>query len=262
MPPGSILEKTALASAGSLGEYLEYLGQTGRWEALEQASARALAGGVDPGPEALRLAFEGLFQAGQADRMLRLWRLAGGAGDGFANGDLGRPLRGWGLDWVVWPTAGVEVGLRGGLLEIEFVRPQNIHYAGVTHDFPVRPGNIYRLRLEAIAEGIGSSEGVAVEVISNRRQLAVSQPLLRSTGWRTLELRFQPAADERLCRFRVVRRPSDRFDQMISGRFSLRRVRLEPHPGAGTGRAEARRGLKSAPQMDKLRAQLSLSLRS
>ncbi|HYM13759.1 MAG TPA: hypothetical protein VEU62_23675, partial [Bryobacterales bacterium] len=247
VPPALILDRTAGRGAGGLGEYLQYLVSQGRPEAAVDACTRSPQAGELP-PETLRAVFDGLFFAGQSERALRLWQAIGGRAVSFANGNLASPPRGWGLDWAVRPSPGIVVERRrdetGYRLEIEFRQPQNIEYGGVTHDFAVIPGREYRLILEAAAAGIGSSSGVHVEVISPRRRLAVSEPFRRAVPWTTVELRFRPMAGDRICRLQVFRAAAASFDNRISGRFSLRRVSLEPlarsaarrfSPGASRG---------------------------
>jgi hypothetical protein len=205
-------------------EYARYLLDRGRWDAAAEAAERA-------SPQTLRTVFARMFDAGRNEEILGLWRRLAPGITGLANGDFRLPLRGYGLDWVIWPVEGVLVERRededGFRLDIEFTQPQNLGYAGVTHDFAVAPGREYRLVAEAAAEGIASGTGVRIEVASTRRVLAASEPFLRSTGWRWVELRFRPGGDERVCRLRVVRPQSNRLDNRIKGRFSLRRAMLE-----------------------------------
>ncbi len=230
MEAAKILETAVGPRAELLRDYCQYLADRRRWTPLAAACARAYRERALE-PERLRAIFERLFAAGEYAPALRLWDETAG-GPGFANGGLEKPLRGWGLDWVVWPADGVAVERRsdgaGFQLDIEFARPQNILYSGVLHDFAVTPGREYRLAFEAAAEEIASSSGVEVEVVSPRRRLAATAPFRRSTGWKEQELRFRPLEAERICRLRVVRRTSARFDNRLSGRFSLRRVRLTP----------------------------------
>jgi hypothetical protein len=230
VPAAAILEHTT-GQGATLDEYLQYLVSQRRWEAAVEACTRS----PQPGelrPGTLRAVFDGLFFAGQSEQALRLWMAIGDGGGKFANGNLAGQLRGWGLDWAVRPAAGIAVERRrdatGYRLDIDFSQPENIEYGGVTHDFAVTPGRAYRLVLQAAAAEITSSSGVQVEVISSRRRLAASEPLRRSTPWTAVELRFHPLAGERICRLRVFRAAAAGFDNRISGRFSLRRVSLEP----------------------------------
>jgi hypothetical protein len=226
LEPRRILDTLPAGDADALYEYCLYLLERRRWDPLAEAAAR----GLDP--LRLRNVFDWFFQGGAGDAAVRLWAAAAGGEPGFANGSLEQPLRGWGLDWVAWPVDRVRVERRredvGYRLDVEFLRPGNIDYSGLTHDFAVSPGRQYRLRLEARAEAIESASGPAVEVISHRRRLAISEAFRRTTPWRAVELRFRPAADERLCRLRVIRQPTSRFDNRIGGRLSLRRASLDP----------------------------------
>ncbi len=205
--------------------YLLHLVERRQWEALEDTCAR-----VQPSPEVLHMLFLRLFDAGQSERMLRLWRLWGPAQGGFSNGDLAAPLRNWGLDWTVEPVEVVRVERRvdGGSvrLDVEFTSPQNIAYTGVAHDFEVTPGSQYRLYFEAAANEVGSTSGIQVEVVSHHRRLAASECFRRTTGWKKVELRFRPLRDERVCRLRIVRRAEGSFDNRVTGRFSVRQFSL------------------------------------
>ncbi|MBI3665012.1 MAG: O-antigen ligase family protein, partial [Acidobacteria bacterium] len=160
LEPGRILEKLA-EGQGSLREYFQYLVDRGRWEALPEVFRRTRSRpGEAPEPEAIRETFDRLFRAEGSKPALRLWEVVSPLDKGFVNGSLERPPLGYGLDWAIRPVEGVWAERRsegaGNLLAMEFVRPENIFYAGVTHDFAVTPGREYRLSLEARAEKITS----------------------------------------------------------------------------------------------------------
>jgi tetratricopeptide (TPR) repeat protein len=243
MPGGRILDRLTGKFPDDLEDYLRYLLDRGRWGAEVEACARAAAAGRRPPVRILREAFDRMFQAGRFPEMLRLWRIvAPGETAEFSNGNLAAPLRGYGLDWVVQPAGGVAVERRAERgcfrLDVEFLRPQNIGYSGVIHDFAVTPGRRYALRFEAAAQEITSSSGVEIDVISLRRRLAASENFRRSAGWKTVELRFQPRQDEPICRMRIVRPPCPSFDNQITGRFSLRHVSLVALDRARAGAKE------------------------
>ncbi len=229
LPPELLLQPLVALAPAAVESYLRDALARQRWDAVEAAARAGLARGL-VSQAALRDAGAGLFAAGRGVELEELWRSAGGE-SGFVNGDLETDLRGWGLDWVLWEVEGVQARRvrdgEGFRIEVDFTRPQNLAYAGVTHDFVVAPGREYRLRLETASEGLASASGVQVEVLSTRATLAVSEPLLRTNPWKTIELRFRPGPGEGVCRLRVVRRATTRFDNRIGGRFSLRRVRLD-----------------------------------
>ncbi len=227
VPPDRILDETVVPDA--FEDYLGFLTSNRRWLPAVEAWQRE---GASLDARLLGPLFEELHSAGQLPLVERLWSLAAPQETLFANPDLSRPLRGWGLDWRVWPVDGVRVERRaeeqGFRLDVEFGRPQNLLYTGVAHDFAVTPGRDYVLQLEARAEAITSSTGVQIEIRSLGRALGITPPLARSTGWRHFELRFRPRAGEQILRLRVLRPLSNRFDSQLTGRFSLRRLRLSP----------------------------------
>jgi hypothetical protein len=231
-PEELLLEPLAALKPEAVEGYLRHALARQRWDAVAKAAGLGVKRGL-VSREALRDACAGLFAAGRGREIEEIWRLAGGAG-GFINGNLENKPAGWGLDWILWDVEGVKAGrVRDGggfRIDVEFQRPQNLHYTGVTHDFVTTPGREYRLRLEVASEGLTSASGVQVEVLSAGKLLAASEPLLRTRPWRAVELRFRAGPGERVCRLRVVRRPGSSFDNQIRGRFSLRRVSLQAEP--------------------------------
>jgi tetratricopeptide (TPR) repeat protein len=139
-----------------------------------------------------------------------------------------------GLDWRLLPAPGVRMnrdstgGHSGGSsLQIEFEGKDNIDFASVTQNVVVQPGR-YRFKAWVRSSELTTDEGVAFRVMDpSLGQLNLRSSSLTGThDWTPIELNFTVPAGVRLLRIDVVRQPSWKFDNKISGKVWIDSVSL------------------------------------
>ena len=140
-----------------------------------------------------------------------------------------------GFGWIARPAAGVTVSdstdnTGQGFLSVKFQQPRNIHYRHLTRLFSVKPGLSYSMHAEIRTERLRGSEGIRVMVSSPKRFITSSQPISKTTHWRPLTLRFVTEPGEQIIRVVIVRNRSQRLDNLITGHFFLRNVKLREQP--------------------------------
>ena len=243
----SIANLSVRCGRKSFAEYVEFLARREDWAGIIPA-AEALSAGCGPflSAEALRPAFDRLFEADQGKVLKKLWGVVGGvierpqpvSGERSnvltTSATTGRPLpephtRGFG--WIARPAAGVSVsdsrdGTGGSFLFLEFKQPQNIHYRHLTRDFGVKPRKAYSLQAEVRTEQLRGSEGIRVMVSSPKRFIASSPSIAKTTPWRAVTLEFVTEPGEEIIRVVIARNRSQRLDNLITGKFFLRNLNL------------------------------------
>ena len=160
---------------------------------------------------------------------------------GFERTPSGSPL-----DWRIRSLEGVEVtrvpqddSEGSTALRIEFSKAGNPHYRHVSQQAVVLRG---RLRFSAAvrSDGITSDQGIGFQIVDAEapHRFDVSTESVRgTTNWTTVETEFEPPPDTKLLEVRVVRRPSLKFDNQLSGTVWIDDVSLGParHYSADTG---------------------------
>ncbi len=151
---------------------------------------------------------------------------------GFERAPSGSPL-----DWRIRPLEGFEVarvskrGSEGStVLRIDFNRAGNPHYRHVSQQAVVLGG---RLRFSAAvrSDGITSDQGIGFQIVDAEapHRFDVSTESVRgTTNWTTIKAEFDPPRDTELLEVRVVRRPSLKFDNRLSGTVWIDNVSLGP----------------------------------
>jgi O-antigen ligase len=147
----------------------------------------------------------------------------------FYNGGFeSAPMNG-GFDWR-YASAPAEVRRdttqsrdgRASLL-VRFGGEENTDFRQVSHLVAVEPGRDYELSFWMRTEGISTDKGVYVEVAGER-----SEPVLGTTFWEEFRIPFTASSD--LVTVRVRRDPSQRFDNLLSGRVWLDAFELAETP--------------------------------
>ena len=249
MTTQELVDQVVPANGQAAAECLRLLADRGSWSEMVPAY-RALSARADftlP-PVMLRSLFDKLFDAGRGREIKALWQSLGetaGAccptvfrisANTVGPDDRRRSLENlgqdsFGLDWVARPIEGVSV-YRGldvvgmHFLQVDFEQPRNPYYCHLTRDFAVVPLEPYLLEAEVSSQGITGSEGVRLAVSSHRRFLTASPAIRRTTPWNKVQLYVTPGPGEDVLRLAVLRNRSERLDRLISGKFSLRNVRL------------------------------------
>jgi hypothetical protein len=157
----------------------------------------------------------------------------------ISNGEFEDELLNMGFDWRIVPVEGVYAGLDTSTyhspshaLLVQFPGKQNLQYQHVYQYVKVSPGQSYRLQAFMKTEGITTDSGPHLEVYDayNAAALDKSTDDLTGTsdGWTPLLLDFATGSKTELIVVRLVRLPSKKFDNLISGKVWLDDVRLTP----------------------------------
>ena len=145
-------------------------------------------------------------------------------------------LLGWGLDWRVRPTWGVDVLLdrfvaaRGRhSLRLTFNSFPTLDFAGVSQFVPVEPGREYRLRALAKAQDFTTTSGLKLEVVSPRdgEVLAETGTISGTTAdWVPLETRVRIPAGTSLVLVRLRRERAAGPEGNLGGKVWVDEVSL------------------------------------
>ncbi len=156
------------------------------------------------------------------------------------NGDFEREVSGSPLDWHIDPREDVEVSRDDNMahtgahsLRITFAGRENLNYSSVSQTAVVKPGK-YRFQAFVRTDRITTDEGVGFRIGDAAGSSGLNVMTERLTGthdWTKLEQVFVVSPQTRLIRIVVVRRPSWKFDNKISGSFWIDTVKLAPEGG-------------------------------
>jgi hypothetical protein len=155
------------------------------------------------------------------------------------NGDFEDPLLSFGFDWRITPVEGAYAGLDSSTyhspshsLLVQFAGKQNLLYQHVSQFVKVSPGQSYRLRAFMKTEAITTDSGPRLEVLDAYNGQALDKLtdglVGNSEGWTSLLLDFTAGPKTELIVVRLVRLPSRKFDNLISGKVWLDDVQLSP----------------------------------
>ncbi len=237
--PLDIAANVVPAHGEAAGEFLIHLVRGEAWPELVPACEALPATAKQNIPaHLLRYVFDRVFAANQTAIYLQLWSQM--FPDEVAEDAFGPTLLtsttdegslGYGLRWAEHPREGVTTrfGVKDSeapFIELRFTKPENLHYAHLSRDFAVRPGQRYTLLAEVRTEDLTSSEGVRLLLTSPHGSLIESNPYRRTAPWQEVRLSFRAGPDDHVLRLFVVRYPATGFDKQISGSFYLRNARL------------------------------------
>lgn len=155
----------------------------------------------------------------------------------LANARMSEAPSGVPFDWTLSPGAGVEFTRRDGL-EIHFLGRENINAVGVRQLTAVEAGR-YRFAAEISAENLTTDQGVMFQVVDpeNPGRLTVeTKPLLRDVSRSWIGIEFSVPESTRVVEVKLVRHPSLKFDDKISGVLHIFQVSLlrDSAPRRGT----------------------------
>ena len=243
----SIADLSVRCDQKSFAGYVAFLARREDWAGIIPA-AEALSTGCAPflSAEALRPAFDRLFEADQGGVLKKLWGVVGKSQPlprARSNVLTTSATTGWplpepqarGLGWIARPAAGVTVSKSrdrtgSALLVVEFKQPRNIHYRHLTRDFSVKPELAYSLQAEIRTEQLRGSEGIRIMVSSPKRFITSSQPIAKTTPWRAVTLEFVTEPGEEIIRVVIARNRGQRPGDLITGKFFLRNLNLRQQP--------------------------------
>jgi hypothetical protein len=146
------------------------------------------------------------------------------------------PVTGAVFDWKIEPVHQVEVTRekensqeRRGL-RVHFDGTENLSYANISQKTVVPPGR-YQLRADVQSEALTTDEGVFFRVfdVSEQGRLNVqTDQVLGTTAPHSLDATFEVKQKKCLLEVCIVRKPSWRFDNKISGTVWIHRVSITP----------------------------------
>lgn len=151
------------------------------------------------------------------------------------NGSFERELTSSPLDWRITRSEEFETVPDNSIfhdgktsLRISFAGVGNVAYSHLIQSVPVLSGK-YRFEAWVKTEAITTNEGPRIKIMDaeNPGQLEVSLgPFGGTTEWRHAENRFAIPERTHLAAIKVVRQPSQKFDNKISGTFWIDSVKL------------------------------------
>jgi len=145
-------------------------------------------------------------------------------------------LLGWGLDWHVSQTWGVDVSLdrfvaaRGRhSLRLTFNSFPTLNFTGVWQLVGVDPGREYRLRALARASAFSTRSGLKLQVVRPKGDevLAETPAVAGTTNWMALETTVRIPADTSLVMLRLRREPAPVPEGNLGGKVWLDEVTLQ-----------------------------------
>ncbi len=153
-------------------------------------------------------------------------------------------LLGWGFDWEVRRTWGVEPRVVTSdaahgrqALRLSFNAFPALDYAGVSQLVPVEPGRSYRLSARAKAQDFVTRSGLKLQVVTqDESDVLAETPTVSGTtpDWVTLEASVSIPPDMRLVRVRLRREHAREPEGNIGGRVWLDDVALRATGGSGS----------------------------
>ena len=197
----------ALTDDKLTGQYIEFLLKTQEYEAALQAWTAQLGKRVGDYPE----------------------------GNGLFDSDFEAETTGTALDWRIGRVDGVDVerdstvAKQGGWsLRVRFGGKANLAYNHIAQRAVVRPGP-YRFEAWIRTEEITTDQGIGWRIFdaeSPSRLNLVFENRVGTAGWTKLEKTFVVPLETRLLEVQLVRRPSLKFDNKISGTVWIDAVSL------------------------------------
>jgi hypothetical protein len=157
----------------------------------------------------------------------------------ISNGEFEDELLNMGFDWRIVPVEGVYAGpdtstyhSPSRALLVQFPGKQNLQYQHVYQYVKVSPGQSYRLQAFMKTEDITTDSGPRLQVYDAYNAAALNKLTDdltgTSDGWTSLLLDFATGPKTELIVVRLVRLPSKKFDNLISGKVWLDDVQLTP----------------------------------
>jgi len=157
----------------------------------------------------------------------------------MSNGDFEDEMLNFGFAWRIVPMEGVYAGLDTSnyhspshALLVQFSGNQNVFYGHVLQYRMVSPGQAYRLHAFMKTEGITTDSGPRLQVYDAYSFAALDKSTEdltgTSDGWTPLLLDFTTGPKTQLIVVRLIRVPSKKLDNLVSGKVWLDDVQLTP----------------------------------
>jgi hypothetical protein len=167
-----------------------------------------------------------LWNRGSYGTAYALWADWTGTTQLLANPRFDTPPRETPFDWALDSSPAVAVTRTNGV-EVHFLGTENVAFSGM-RQFTVVPPGRYRLSAEVSSENLTTDQGPFFRIFDSAnpdRLHAESAPILGTVGksWITVELTVSGTG---ALAIQLERRPSERFDNRISGTLHIHQVSL------------------------------------
>jgi hypothetical protein len=247
----TVVDKLLSPDIPSYFDYLNFETQRGRLSAAQETWDRLLSLGSPFEPKEAFPFLDALIRAHELDSASQVWsslvsrfpdRIPSPASTNnlITNGNLQADILDGAFDWRVFLVAGVAVnqdstGPRADArsLRVEFDGTQNLYYGSVLQFVPAQPRIKYTFSAFTRSQAITTDAGVGVQIsdaYDPNKILGSTDPLIGTTPWSEQTFSFQTPPETRLLIVRIVRSPSQKFDNKIAGAFWLSRVSLTLPP--------------------------------
>jgi len=233
----------------AIKSWLQYLMQAGRLDDAQRTWDWVARRGYDDDSTAGEYAGF-LVQQGHPDWAVSAWtqHLGVRAGDYgksnyLFNGSFEFEFNPSPFDWNLGHAQGVEVtrdcttAWSGNCsLRISFAGTQNLDFAAASQLAFVKPGP-YRFQATIRTEGLTTDQGVRLRIcdaeLPARLDVIVGQ-FIGTTPWSPVEQDLAVPPQTKLLRVQIIRQPSMRFDNKVSGTAWIDELKLEPisHPSS------------------------------
>jgi len=229
--------------------YLYYLVTTNRMEDAQKLWARLVASPEAFNAGSVGFYIEALIGAHRPDAAYQAWTELHQKGlipataeetekNRIINGDFEEGWLGFGFDWRIVPVDGVYVNTDqttyhspGHSLMIQFLGKQNVDCSQAFQFVKVSPGHSYRLSWAMKTEEITTDSGPRLEVhdfYDYRLLDKYSDSVAGTTGWTSSILDFTASPKTDLIVVSIRRLPSQKLDNLISGKVWVDDVSLMP----------------------------------
>jgi len=247
---GKILQELVPDQAGTEFTYLNFLLSHHRLDAAPPVWRRILAGRDWFPADAASPYIDNLIASRQPEEAYQAWtdlqkkgliRFSSTPSETnlISNGDFEDEMLNFGFAWRIVPVEGVYAGLDTSTyhspshaLLIQFSGKENLAYAHVYQYVKTSPGQSYRFQAFMKTEGITTDSGPRLQVYDPYSFAALAKATEdltgSSDGWVPLLLDFAAGPKTELIAVRLVRLPSKKLDNLISGKVWLDDVQLTP----------------------------------
>jgi tetratricopeptide (TPR) repeat protein len=229
--------------------YLNFETQRGNFSAAQETWNRLLSLNSPFEPKEAFPFLDNLIKAHELDSASRVWSSLvsrfpdripspASANNLITNGNLQADILDGAFDWRVFPVSGVAVNqdsigpsVDARSLRVEFDGTQNLYYGSVLQFVPAQPRTKYTFSAFTRSQALTTEAGVGVQIshaYDPTKILGSTEPLMGTTPWSEQSFSFESPPETRLLIVRIVRLPSQKFDNKIAGAFWLSRVSLTP----------------------------------
>ena len=247
----TVIDKLLSPDIPSYFAYLNFETQRGDFSAAQQTWNRLLSLNSPFEPKEVFPYLDALIKSHELDSAFRVWSSLvsrfpdripspASANNFIINGNLQAEILDGAFDWRIFPVSGVAVtqdptgpSADAHSLRVEFDGTQNLYYGSVLQFVPAQPRTKYTFSAFTRSQALTTDAGVGIQIsdaYDPNKILASTDPLIGTTPWSEQSFSFETPPETRLLIVRVVRLPSQKFDNKIAGAFWLSRVSLTLPP--------------------------------